>query len=603
MIECVKREDCTGCKMCGDLCPVDAISFEVDDKGFWYPKVNNEKCIECGLCVKKCPSLNHDKMNEQDLLEVYSAWSRNDEIRLDGTSGGVFYEIGKKVLEKGGVIAGCKYSEDWKGAEHIIAKSLNDLDKIKGSKYFQSDTEGIYKQVEEELSEGKDVLFCGTPCQNAALKSYLKKEYDNLYCLDFICRSINSPLAFKKYIEELEEKFASDIKEVHLKNKKYGWQSLASQVKFTNGDEILKDKNEDWWVKGFIYNDLYTRQSCFNCKYRKLPRITADITVGDFWGITGQSDEDMYKGISVVMVNSEKGKALFEMVKNEFVFQRRSINSVLPGNPALFKNPVENKEYEEKFFNLIKTNSFSESVRQCIGDCNKGESSLKRKIKGFYKLLSNKKISKIKWFYYNYLCKNIIRKGAGKIIPYKNAVLDLDKSARIIIYGNKNVEIGVNKLKGSRAETHVRMNDKAKWNVYNGAHLFYDSVLEIKENAEFSSGFFSANGGSVIIADNKIVFGEDVMIGRNVIVYDSDFHQLLDKNFNMINPPSSVVIEDHVWLTNNVTVLKGVTIGCDSLIASTTVINKDVPPHSIIAGKGSGNVISDFVNWNRDRVK
>lgn len=207
-----------------------------------------------------------------------------------------------------------------------------------------------------------------------------------------------------------------------------------------------------------------------------------------------------------------------------------------------------------------------------------------------------------KYIYFNFLCKNIVRIDNSKIIPYVGTIIELNGTARINLKG-KNLVLGGNKLKGSKSETHVRLNDGAVWNCNNGGYLFYDTVLEIKENAEFTSGYFSANGGSVIIADNKIVFGEDVMIGRNVVVYDSDFHQICDDNGNVINYPRPTIIEDHVWLTSNITVLKGVTIGHDSLITAQTTINKDVPSACIIGGSSTGKVIREGVNWKRERIE
>ena len=608
MIDTISKTECTGCKMCADICPQHAIRFETDEKGFWYPKTDVSKCNQCGLCIRSCPSLNPERVPEMARPEVYSVWSRDDEVRLSSTSGGVFYEVGKFFIEMGGAVAGCRYTEDWKGAEHCIAHDMDGLQQLKGSKYFQSDASGIYKEVKSELDQGTLLLFCGTPCQAAALKAYLKKDYENLYTMDFICRSINSPLAFRKYIEELEESYGSPVVEVHLKNKKYGWQSLASQVRFANGQESIRDKNTDWWVKGFIYNDLYTRDSCFYCQYKKLPRMAADFTIGDFWGITGQSEEDMFKGISVVMLNSDKGRELFEKVRDRFEAKDHSLNSVLPGNPALLKNPVESAEKSRKFFHMIQSASFSNAVKECIALPGKKKLRDKvkpvlRKVKPLCKAMLSSQISFHKYLYYNYLSKNIERKGSAKIIPYKNAILNLEKGSKIILYGDRNLEFGINKLKGSRSETHVRLNRNAVWNAYHGGFLFYNTVLEVKEGAVLNTGYFSANGGSVIVVAQNITFGEDVMIGRNVIVYDSDFHQLKDDHYNMINPAEPVIIEDHVWLTSNITVLKGVRIGKDSLIASTTVINRDVPCHSIIAGNSSGRVVKDEVNWGREGVR
>lgn len=602
MIDNIDKKICTGCKMCADVCAEQAIKFESDEQGFWYPKVDYKKCVKCGLCRKKCPSLNKYMDGYNRMPDVYALWSKDENVRITSTSGGAFWEIAKEFLNNDGIVIGCTYDDDWKSAKHIVAYNEKDLLKIKGSKYFQSNTAGIYSKVKNLLQKGKRVLFCGTPCQNVAVKAYLGKEYDNLYCLDFVCRSINSPKAFKAYLDELEKKHNSKVCEVQLKNKKYGWQSLASRVKFKNGDEVINDKDHDWWVKGFIYNDLYTRESCYNCQYKVLPRKAADITIGDFWGIENQTEKDMFCGISVALINSEKGRQLFEKSKDRFVIQRKSLEDVKPGNPALLNNPIRTKK-QDQFFSCLKTKYFSESVRICTKEniIKKGKRKVRgilRKVKTILKVILNERISTTKYFYYNYFCKNIVRKDGAKIIPFKGAVLDLHPSSKIYLSGN-DLLICTNKLKKSKAETHIRMEENAVWNCKNGAYLFYNTVLEIKPNAVLDSGFFSANGGSVIIAHKKIMFGEDVMIGRNVIIYDSDFHSINNKEGIACNPPKPVIIGDHVWLTTNVMVQKGVTIGQDSLVTAYTVVNKDMPEHSIIGGKSIGHIINESVSWSR----
>ena len=188
------------------------------------------------------------------------------------------------------------------------------------------------------------------------------------------------------------------------------------------------------------------------------------------------------------------------------------------------------------------------------------------------------------------------------MIPYRGTVLDLHKNAKIYIK-NRNLELCINKLKGSKSEMHLRMDNNSKWYVNNGAQIFYNTVIEIKNNAVLNSKFFSANGGSVIICAKEINIGEDVMLGRNIIIYDSDHHQVFDNEMNPSNYPKAVNIEDHVWLTSNVTVLKGVTIGRDSIITAQTLIRKDFEESSVIAGGASGKVISKCNGWSRKTIK
>jgi len=603
MIDIVSKQDCTGCMECGDVCPKSAIEFIEDEKGFWYPHIIAEKCIHCDICSKRCPSLNPDNNITENQPTVYAAWLKDDAMRVYSTSGGMFYAFASYIIEQGGAVAGSIYSDDWKSAHHVIARNMEELHKVVGSKYFQSNTSSIYKDVKKELANGRPFLFCGTPCQTAALRQFLGRDYDNLYCVDFICRSINSPLAFSSYISELEEKHRSKASNVHLKNKKNGWHSLASQVQFENGDEEINDKTRDWWVKGFIDSDLYTRESCFNCKYKTLPRLNADITIGDFWNIQYQRQEDEYKGISVVLVNSERGQKLFNLIKDRIKFQRRSIDEALSGNPALLKNPVKSQK-EEQFYKLLKDKGFSYAVSTCIGQKHNYKEEIKRrlrKVRHVLHIIKDPRISFTKYIYYNYFSRNIVRESSNKIVPSKHVVMDLSRGARIYLRGTHDLQIGFNQMKGSKSETQIRMNGNAVWNCNDGGWVFYDTVLEVKENAVLDTGFFSMNGGSVIVTDKHITLGEDVMLGRNVIIYDSDFHQLIGKDGKAHNIPKPITIGNHVWITTNVLVLKGTTIGDGCLVAGDTVLSKSInEENSIIAANAVGKVVKDDVAWNRD---
>jgi len=231
MIDEIDRIICTGCKMCADICPKLAISYEADKKGFWYPAVDDKKCNQCGLCIKNCPCLAGHKCVKKN-PSVYSAWVRDDNLRLKSTSGGIYSALAKKFIGEGNYIAGCQYTEDHKGAFHTICNSNDGLEKMMGSKYVQSDTAGIFKELKILLEANKEVLFCGTPCQNAALRNYLKKSYANITTIEFICKGVTSPKVYHEYISELEKKYKSKVKSIHMKNKRAGWESLGLEVKF-----------------------------------------------------------------------------------------------------------------------------------------------------------------------------------------------------------------------------------------------------------------------------------------------------------------------------------------------------------------------------------
>lgn len=605
MIDSIKHTDCTGCKMCADLCPTAAISYISDLKGCWYPQVEYEKCTHCGLCIARCPSLNESRRPQMDRKQVYAGWSKNDEVRLSSTSGGIFYEIAKHfIIQEKGVVVGSKFSTDYKSAYHTSASCITELENLKGSKYFQSDTSGIYARVKETLDSGKKVLFCGTPCQCAALASFLDGKYDNIYYLDFICRSINSPMAFYRFIEDQELKNESRVSYVRLKDKEHGWQSLATRIEFENGCTYLNDKNSDTWVRGFIQKDLYTRDSCFSCKFRALPRIVADITLGDFWGLKYQEEEELRKGISVIIVNSQNGNNLLSSVRNSIWYEPHSIDEVIQGNPALIKDTINNSTRSLLFFDYLKTHTFSESVEKFITQTKfsplKWVKGFYKKNRGIFRLLS---CVNIRFFiYYNYLAKNVIREKHSFILPYKGAILDIRKTAKIILK-NGNLSIGINKLKKSKAETYVRIGENATWYSDSGCDLFYGTTVEIQKNATFENGYFSMNTGSVIVCSNNIKIGNDVMLGRNIMIYDNDHHQILNEFSENINKSLSVRIDDHVWATSNILILKGVHIEKGVIIGSYTTVRKDICANKYVSNENRLYYSSKPLYWSRSSIR
>lgn len=362
MIQSIEKNKCTGCQMCAEICPTHAIEYQSNEEGFWYPIVNEQKCIHCKKCIKICPSLNKQIADKEE-PKVYKVWIKDKEIRLKSTSGGVYYAFAQHILKNGGYIVGSIYEEGYKSARHIISNSIEDLEKVMGSKYFQSNLEGIYTETKKILDTGKIVLFCGAPCQCAAIQKFLGKSYDNLITLDFICRGINSPKAFRKYIEELEENYQSEVEYVRLKSKKTGWTSLATFVKFKNGKEYHKDRTQDLWIKGYIQGNLYMRRNCQECLYKEIPRIS-DLTMGDFWGIKDQSENDMFCGISVLLVNSKKGMELFEKIQSEISYEERTLEEATNGNPCILNNAKAGKN-REKFFTMLDRYGFAISVKKC----------------------------------------------------------------------------------------------------------------------------------------------------------------------------------------------------------------------------------------------
>jgi coenzyme F420-reducing hydrogenase beta subunit len=584
MIDRLDKNACTGCRACGDICPKGAIVFKDNHEGFAYPYIEQDKCVGCGLCEKACPLFHLDDGKKENFTaKVYAAMSKSGRVRDDSTSGGLFRELAVTVLKDGGAVAGCVYSDDYKSAYHTMIDKIDDLPRLMGTKYFQSNTEGIYEKVKKELDNGRKVLFAGTPCQNSALRSFLGREYPNLYQMDFICNSISSPLAYRKYIEELEEKHNSKVAKVRFKDKAFGWARLTFRIKFDNGDEMIKDRYNDMWGKGLIRYNLYQRMSCYNCSFRNSPSLSADITVGDFWGLKYDDPYDNHKGISLAVINTEKGNDLFNKTKDRLFIMPEKIETVREGNPRMLNNPILSNK-REKFFKLLQNNSFSKSVEHCVGK--NRDLTPEKSIKGHAKNCAKMLIRHVdipKYIYLNYFSRNVVRKGTAHLIPYKNVILDMDKTSKIIIEGHKDIEIGKNKLKKSKAETLVRMGKNSVWQLHHGGELLYGTTVEIKDNAKLEMGWWGFNTGCVIVDQKYIKFGEGGMCGRNCVFMDSDFHQLRTRNGAMFNPPQDINIEDHVWFTANTRVLKGVTVGENSMIGPNSIIKKNIPPNSSVS--------------------
>lgn len=380
MIDCVEKKDCVGCKACGDICPTHAISYEIDEEGFWYPRLDKERCVSCGACIKVCPALQTYRSGNDNRKEprTYKAYHKDFSIRYNSTSGALYYALAEAFIDDGGYIAGCIYNEDYSSAHHYISNTKKGLKKIMRSKYFQSDTEGIYRKIRELLIAGEKVLFCGTPCQTSALYGFVGKEYDNLFSVDFICRGINSPLAFSSYMDELKKKFRSEIAEVHFKNKSHGWMSLGTKVYFKNGKSYYRNLLNDPWVNAFVVGDLYMRPSCATCHYKTFPRVS-DITMGDFWGLKFTEEEKKY-GVSVALVNTKKGDMLLERSKHYLEVEERSFQEAVSGNQTLLY-PAKINPKRREFFERIQTEPYSKVVWDILGST---------RIKRAYRLSKNK---------------------------------------------------------------------------------------------------------------------------------------------------------------------------------------------------------------------
>ena len=346
------KEQCSGCGACANICPKNAIQMVEDNEGFKYPTIDKEKCINCGLCERTCPIIKQLPIVKP---KSYLYISNDEENLLSSTSGGAFSEIAKIFYEKDRTtIYGCTYEKE-NQVVHVGVNNISDIDQFKKSKYVQSDLKNTYKEIKSLLDKNEKVLFSGTPCQVSGLKSFLKKEYDNLLCVDIVCHGVPSQKLFDYYICNEERKKGEKLKKFTFREKVENNKKTNSanvKLEFENGDVVTKPSKESTYMKGFS-SRLFYRPSCYNCKFASINRMS-DITICDLWGITEIDISKYNKGISGIIVNTEKGSLIIDKI--EGIKKEISISQVVKTNECYTKPTNYNKNREKFFKNLTKEN-------------------------------------------------------------------------------------------------------------------------------------------------------------------------------------------------------------------------------------------------------
>lgn len=336
------KQTCCGCHACYSICPKDCISMEPDKLGFLYPIVNEKLCIHCGLCEIVCPAIvKSTDMNMRPYS--FGGHAIDPSIRHASSSGGVFHILAEKIIMDGGVVIGAALSSDCRSVHHILVESVEELELIRGSKYVQSEIGDIYKKVKNILATGRSVLFTGTPCQVEGLNLYLNKgkedadinkKYPNLITVEIICHGTPSPKLYEKYINEMEGKLESRINGVFFRDEN-GGVDLIMRIETENGTVYRKDKTTDLYYRMFL-SDTCLRESCYQCPSRGLKK-RADITISDFWGAENVAPDLIDgEGLSLIIVHSEKGRSLFEKVKEKMDGHEVTFEEAIKGNPTFY---------------------------------------------------------------------------------------------------------------------------------------------------------------------------------------------------------------------------------------------------------------------------
>lgn len=350
-MEICDTSNCTGCQLCHDICPVNAIEFVENEKGFKYPKIK-DNCINCGLCKKNCPVNN--VLNNHFNQVYYACWNKDDVQRNESSSGGVFYLLAEYILNQGGIVVGVSWTSK-STVHHIVIDNIDKLYLLQKSKYVQSNTKGIFKYVKKALVNGKKVLFSGTPCQVAALKMYLNNDQlKNIILIDVICHGVPNERVLRDYLDYLSDYNGKSVRNVDFRYKKKKWKLFKVKVTFEDGTTNYYDTDKDSYF--ILFNKNYIlRDSCYHCKYAQMERYS-DITLGDFWNYFPLNFKmrKYQNGISCVTLNSERGVSLFNKIKHNLLYEERNILDVKNSNYTLTNSFDKNKNYDIFWEKYIK---------------------------------------------------------------------------------------------------------------------------------------------------------------------------------------------------------------------------------------------------------
>lgn len=590
MIHIENKVDCCGCNACGDICPKDAISFKTDNEGIWYPEVDMDKCIDCHLCEKVCPIINHKGLNEghSDYPQAYVLQHKSVKERFNSTSGCLYPEIARYFLENGGYVAGHIYNDNY-AVRGFISNRIEDLEKLRNSKYLQSDMRGIYKEVKRLLNEGHHVLFSGCPCQIAAFKTYLRKDYDNLLTVDFTCMGIDSPKAFLKYIESLEHRYDSKMVFFKSKSKETGWTDLTNKAIFENGRTYFGTRKVDSNLRATFLNIL-VRPSCYDCKFKGFPR-TADITIGDFWSRPKKEYASLVDntGTSYYIANSDKAEAFFSNISSVFNFKPIDLKGLFGGNPLMNKSLDPPAFNRNDFYKELDNRDFTELVEDYYKKVH-----TKATIKPFlfntlrmFKRLDFNIFAFVRCYFYNLFSKHLssnLANGDMLLFPL-GAKLSLSKGSMIVIQGLCEIGDG----------SHITMANNSVLKIDGFNALGHNPNITLDADASLSIGDRTRVANNVVITCSKhISIGGFGYIANNVTISDSNNGIICsDELLSMIEPIS---IGEHCLIGENVIVKRGAKISDEVIVEPSSVVIGEMPPRVRIAGKPA-TIIGKEIIW------
>lgn len=384
------KKECVGCGACSQVCPNHCIVLQTSEYGFSCPSIDESACLNCKMCEKSC-SIVSVRINQDEITEAFAVYSSDEVLRNRSSSGGVFSEVAIQILNNKGVVFGASYDKHF-AVQHSYVERIEDLRLLCGAKYSVSNIGNSYVQVKKFLDMQKQVLFAGTPCQVAGLKSFLRKPYANLFTIDFVCHGVPSPLVWEKYVQYRAAQDNGGVlpEEINLRSKSTGWSryQYSNEYCYANGRKYTAKSGEDLFMRLFV-GDYINRESCADCQFKGYQRCS-DLTLGDFWGIWDVAPEiDDNKGISLVLVHSKKGKEMLSQIANRVVLKEVTLEQTSRQNPSMLYSSLA-KENREEILKLCVNGEF-EAVQKYL-DRQQGEQkklTFRVFIKDFCTKLSN----------------------------------------------------------------------------------------------------------------------------------------------------------------------------------------------------------------------
>ena len=377
----VDKKKCIGCSACAAVCPIEAITMERNEDGFYYPIVS-DTCIGCGKCEKSCPVLTPEIVNNAMRPRAYAVKHKDAGVLKKSASGGVFFGLAETILRMGGCVYGAVWTEDWR-VEIVRARTMEAVRRMQGSKYVYSHAKESYASVQRDLNQGMSVLFSGMPCQIAALKRTLVKDYPNLFTVEIVCHGAGSEAVFQDYVQAAQERRTVDIVNIDQSSKLRKWTRLIRRwtaIYWADGSIESNGYLQDSYMYYYMKNLLFT-EGCYNCRFASLPR-KADITLGDFMGIGAIRKHriPLKDGVSMVWINTEKGKQLFHKAEYELIYEAADIEESLAFNYCLWK-PSECPANREAFWKQYHSLPYKELEKTyCTGIGNQMIDWIKRGI-------------------------------------------------------------------------------------------------------------------------------------------------------------------------------------------------------------------------------